>query len=78
MTATQIAESGALARVSRYRKEAARQRRPAWRCGAIVSPGRDASRSANAHCAGVRGWMFLLLWNTFSGSYLAFTSASRR
>ena len=30
------------------------------------------------HCAGVLGWMFLLLWNTFSGSYLAFTSASRR
>ena len=27
---------------------------------------------------GVLGWMFLLLWNTFSGSYLAFTSASRR
>ena len=24
------------------------------------------------------GWMFLLLWNTFSGSYLALTSASRR
>ena len=30
------------------------------------------------HCAGVLGWMFLLLWNTFSGSYLAFTSASRQ
>jgi len=27
--------------------------------------------------AGMRGWMFLLLWNTFSGSYFAFTSASR-
>ena len=23
-------------------------------------------------------WMFLLLWNTFSGSYFAFTSASRQ
>jgi hypothetical protein len=33
---------------------------------------------ANAHCAGERGWMFLLLWNTFSGSYFAFTSASRQ
>jgi hypothetical protein len=30
------------------------------------------------HCAGGLGWMFLLLWNTFSGSYLAFTSTSRR
>ena len=31
-----------------------------------------------AHWAGVPGGMFLLLWNTFSGSYLAFTSPSRR
>jgi hypothetical protein len=30
------------------------------------------------HCAGVLGWMFLLMWNTFSGSYFAFTSASRQ
>lgn len=29
-----------------------------------------------AHCCG-RGGMFLLRWNTFSGSYFAFTSASR-
>jgi len=34
--------------------------------------------AAKAHYAGVLGWMFLLLWNTFSGSYLALTSASRR
>ena len=35
------------------------------------------AHAAKAHCAGVLGWMFWLLWNTFSGSYLAFTSASR-
>ena len=34
--------------------------------------------AVSVHRAGVPGWMFLLLWNTFSGSYLAFTSASRR
>jgi hypothetical protein len=33
---------------------------------------------ASVHCAGVEGWMFLLFRNTFSGSYLAFTSTSRR
>ena len=78
MTATPNAESGALARVSRYRKEAARQRRTSRRCGAVGLRVRDTSRSCDAHCAGVLGWMFLLLWNTFSGSYFAFTSASRR
>jgi hypothetical protein len=31
-----------------------------------------------AQCAGVAGWMFLLFRNTFSGSYLAFTSTRRR
>src|SRR4029450_3929913 len=30
------------------------------------------------HRVGVLGWMFLLLWNTFSGAHLAFTSAGRR
>jgi hypothetical protein len=34
--------------------------------------------ASNAHCADGRGWMFLLWWNTLSGSYLAFTSASRQ
>jgi hypothetical protein len=34
--------------------------------------------AVSAQCAGVAGWMFLLLWNTLSGSYLAFTSTSRR
>jgi hypothetical protein len=34
--------------------------------------------AVSAQCAGVAGWMFLLFRNTFSGSYLAFTSASRR
>jgi hypothetical protein len=33
--------------------------------------------AVSAQCAGVAGWMFLLFRNTFSGSYLAFTSASR-
>jgi hypothetical protein len=36
------------------------------------------SDAASAHCAGVAGSMFLLFRNTLSGSYLAFTSASRR
>ena len=74
----QNAESGALARVSRYRKEAARQHRPAGVVGRSCLRAATTSRSSNAHCAGVSGWMFLLLWNTFSGSYFAFTSASRR
>ncbi len=43
----------------------------------------DRTRDA-AYCSGVRahgagaGWMFLLWRNTFSGSYLAFSSASRQ
>jgi hypothetical protein len=50
---------------------------PAWWDGRVSG---DATRvdAASAHCAGVAGWMFLLFRNTFSGSYLAFTSTSRR
>jgi hypothetical protein len=43
-----------------------------WRLG-------DATRidAPGVQCAGVAGWMFLLFRNTLSGSYSAFTSASR-
>jgi hypothetical protein len=44
----------------------------------VVESHHDRVDAVSDHCAGVLGWMFLLLWNTFSGSYLAFTSASRR
>ena len=39
--------------------------------------GSATSRCGEDHRAGVLGWMFVLLWNTFAGSYSALTSASR-
>ena len=44
----------------------------------VRSQHRPGLSGVSDHRAGVLGWMFLLLWNTFAGSYLAFTSASRR
>ena len=58
--------------------EAAAALQPAGRGGTVASRGRTRVDAASVHCAGVAGWMFLLFRNTLSGSYLAFTSTSRR
>ncbi len=70
--------SGALAAGSATRVGDSLQRRPAGVVGRSRLGSATRVDAVSDHCAGVLGWMFLLLWNTFSGSYLAFTSASRR